>query len=304
MNISLAPGSVRSLSAAVNQSAADINRELLTLPDLAQEDPVSAVHLVRKRFKLYRAFVKLFRNCGPEEKLKTANRTLRDLGKQFSELRDAHVRSETLRLLLSDEELEHHKEATMALLQHNDKTIMELETELLDEQHLFTRLESGIRPDTTIDDYLQSLTPSASCIRAGITGTFTQCHALNVMRQSDSEPDPDRLHEWRKRTKDLQYQYELSVHFMPASLRPSAENINALTELLGHDQDLHNLKTWIPLQADIDIADNDAAALLSRLKHMRKHIGKKIDRLGNRIFSVTPEEFADQLNVYGHDTAG
>ena len=296
MNLSLATGSGRSLSAAVNQTAAAINHELISLADLAQEDTVSAVHLVRKRFKLYRAFVKLFKNCGPEEKLKSANRALRDLGKSFSELRDAHVRSETLRNLLSGQVPEQHTRAIMALLQHNQKTIIELETALLNEQQLFTRLKNRIQSETAIDEYLQSLTASATCIRAGILCTFSQCHALNGMRENDT--DPDRLHEWRKRIKDLQYQYELTVHCLPPELDPSDEQINALADLLGQDQDLHNLKTWIHGISPVDTGDTDAEALISHLNQLRQCLEPEIDRLGNAVFSISPEEFENQLNSY------
>lgn len=302
MNLSLATGSGRSLSDAVNQLAAAINRELISLADLAQEDTVSAVHLVRKRLKLYRAFVKLFKKCGPEEKLKPANISLRDFGKSFSELRDAHVRSDTLRLLLSEKKLKHQTEAIRSLLDRNQKTINELETALLDEQDLFARLEKQVYSETTIHDYLQSLTPSTACIRKGIINTFTQCDTLNKMRQSDT--DPDGLHEWRKRIKDLQYQYELMDHYLPPHIHPSAEQINSLADLLGHDQDLHNLKTWISGLSSVDPGDTDAEALLSYLKRKRKRLGKEMDSLGNTVFSVSPKKFENQLNTYHHDAAG
>ena len=299
MNLSPTPqnGSGQSLFDAVNQLAASINHELISLADLAKEDSVSAVHLVRKRFKLYRAFIKLFKKCGPEGKLKSANQALRDLGKSFSELRDAHVRSETLRLLLTVLEMKPHSESIRMLLVHNDKSIRELETVLLDEQDLFARLENRILSDTTIHDYIQSLTPTLTCMRKGFLSTFKQCQTLYGMRQSDT--DPDRLHEWRKRIKDLQYQYELTLHYLPPHLDPSNDQINALTDLLGHDQDLHNLKTWIHGLSSADRGDTNAdEALVSHLNQLRKRLEPEIDRLGDLVFSIKPEEFENQLNIY------
>ena len=58
------------------------------------------------------------------------------------------------------------------------------------------------------------------------------------MRAAREAPTDERLHEWRKRAKDLWHGYELLNRAQPQVMRARARDAHRLADLLGEDHDL------------------------------------------------------------------
>lgn len=290
-----------SVTKSVFTTSESIQQDIFDSADLSKTDKVESVHLVRKRLKLYRAFLKLFRNCSRPEKLEAANHFLRDQGRNFSELRDAHVRNAAFETMLSDRNIMVYSEFVKILAEYNRTITNELETSLIVDHDIFNKLKNALNSNPIIDDCLKSADLSAECIAGGLADTFEMC--CNTYYNVKLKPSAEQMHEWRKRVKDLQYQYELTVHLRPAEMEPLYEDILAMTELLGLDQDLNNLITWI-LQLPENLPKSDMQpAFHTSLVKKRKRLKAGINHLGKALFTIDPDQFRQRLKpIYSHET--
>ena len=59
------------------------------------------------------------------------------------------------------------------------------------------------------------------------------------------KPTVPRLHEWRKRTKDLRYALELLEPLWPDVMEAFAAEVDDLADLLGEDHDLALLEAFV-----------------------------------------------------------
>ncbi|MDX1592593.1 MAG: CHAD domain-containing protein, partial [Balneolaceae bacterium] len=243
MNHSSETGSAETPDESVTRYSGSIENELIAAAGQADRDPVVAVHSVRKLLKKYRALLKLVKGCSSGIDPERANHFLRDLGRNFSQLRDAHVRSETLSLLAATNLLPSCRDLISELLKENQRTIDQLEHKVIDEDQHFDTLKADLTSDNPVQSFIESLNTDSKCLIAGLSETYAKCHRLYL--ELHNQKNAELLHEWRKRIKDLQHQHEMVSALLPSDLFAASENIDPLTERLGRDQDLNNLRLWI-----------------------------------------------------------
>jgi CHAD domain-containing protein len=298
MTLSSESGSSQSLKPAILQISVSIIVDLRDAAGLAGTAPVEAVHSARKLLKKYRALLKLVKYCPADENIEKANIFLRNLGRNFSELRDAHVRADTLLALAHDEKFDSAESAISKLIEFNDQTVDRLEQNLINDERHFEFLTEKLLNENLAETFLHSLNPDRICVFTGFIKTYAKCHS--IYSELHDHTDAELLHEWRKRVKDLQYQFEIMSEWLPPDFSPSSDKIDTLTEFLGHDQDLNNLRLWIKEEAKQHISSNHQKALRKHIKRMHKHLRSKIDDAAEIVFSVSPKDFQEQL-LDSHD---
>lgn len=264
-------------------------QEIKELTVQAPDQIVESVHLIRKRLKFLRAFVKLTQFCTEEKKYKPIKYILRDSGRTISDCRDAHVRGLLLTELSQNPST---NRLVKELIDINDSITKEVEMSLLSGKSTFDEVNEKISHEQ-IAEYFELLGPDTDCLIEGLSRGYEKSyHAFHSELKSH---EADLLHEWRKRTKDLQYQLEALLDSIPDRLEPPYEEVTALCELLGRINDLFMFLEWLDsLKASIE-AKNQLNKLRDKLDIELQELENQADKMGHSLFVKTPDEFSNSL---------
>ncbi|HEX7289584.1 MAG TPA: CHAD domain-containing protein [Conexibacter sp.] len=259
------------------------------------EDPVTAVHEARKDLKKTRALLRLVRPALGRKAYRRENDALRDAGLALSGARDADVRVATARALaehaagrLSAEVFDALREALAGEVEGGpggDGAGFAPVIEQLRAAEL--RVETWPLDDADWETVLAGL------MRAYARGR-------DAFATARSAPDPELLHAWRKRAKDLWYHQRLLAPAWPELLGAQAEAAHALSELLGDDHDLAVLAERLhddapPLAPAVDAQRPELRALIA---HRSEQLRADAVALGHRAYAESPKAFARRLARY------
>ena len=194
-----------------------------------------AVHETRKALKRLRALVRLLREELGEQRFEREHAILRDAARRLAGARDAEVMVDTLDALL-----ERHPRKL-----GRRRPLIELRKRLVAERAAAAQRTLGDEP--TRAEVLRELSGLRERARA-VEPARTARHRARRARPAAALPagappqaacwragkggSAARMHEWRKRVKDLRYAAEI------LGLRPLARRADALGELLGEEHDL------------------------------------------------------------------
>lgn len=267
----------------------------------ADDDPVKAVHEARKHLKKTRALLRLVRPALGRDAYRSENDALRDAGLALSGTRDADVLVQTAGTLaehaagrLPADTFDQLRdalaaEAAAARGAADGEPVPELAKviELLRAAEL--RVEAWPLDEADWDTVL-----------AGVARAYSRgCDAFAVARAT---PEPELLHAWRKRAKDLWYHQRLLTPAWPDVLGAQADAAHTLTELLGDDHDLAVLAARLsdetrPLPPAVDA---DRAELLALVEHRSHELRTAAANLGHRIYAESTKAFTRRLARYVH----
>lgn len=244
-------------------------------------DPDEALHDARKDLKKSRSLLRLLRPALPGELYDQEMATLREIARALSAARDAEVLPATLTALRESCPNEVPEVAfvtlEMSLLKVGDgsaagQTLQERVGDLEEATH---RVEQWALHDLDWDDIVRRL---ATSYRRG----------QRAMEAARSEPSDERLHEWRKRVKDLLYQSQLLADAWPAVLEVYAAQAHELADLLGDDHDLAVLLSTIESDGEAPPAVEPIVRLARR---RRDYLQTQARRLGGLLYAEPPKAF-------------
>ena len=256
-----------------------------------EADPIEAVHEARKDLKKLRATLKLVRPLIGDKTYGRENARFRDAGRALSDVRDAQVRAQTIDALakrFSDDPPPGGWWTLRALLVDDASGNGALES--LREQ-VSDEIERG---DQAIEDWPLGAN-GFDLLGPGLKRAYSR--GRRRFRDARKDPSDERLHEWRKRSKDLWYHLRLVRRAWPEVMTTTADEAHELSDRLGDDHDL------VVLTADLE----DARPPLSheQLEHLRKLIGKRRKELqgeafayGERLFAEKPKRFVERIERY------
>jgi len=133
-------------------------------------------------------------------------------------------------------------------------------------------------------------------LESGVRRIYTRARAAS--RRADDDPSVERLHEWRKRSKDLRYVLELLEPIWPPVMKPFVDEAHELTDRLGDDHDLSQLERLVRLEPASCGASEDCAALLGLIEVRRSELQADARRLGARLYREKPRAFPARLGGY------
>ncbi len=243
------------------------------------------VHEMRKVVKKLRGLLRLVRPVFPGAAAENA--LLRNAGRGLSDLRDGAVQLSTVeklsggmdatrraRLLAPFQEAATHHDARA-----EDEMLpvfAETMSDLLDRSQGWTLKRDGW-----------------DALKPGIQATWAA--ARRAMKVARHDPQPDHLHEWRKRAKDHWYQARLLQPIWPAMMRPHVEAADALGEVLGQVNDLavlrHRLET-----ANLDPPIRSEAHDLATVRHA--DLLARATPLGRRLFAAKAPALTARWEVW------
>ena len=263
------------------------------LRDDFEADPVEAIHEARKSLKKARALLRLVRPGLPKRVYRRENAALRDAGRLVSGARDADVMVETVDKLAE-------RFVGRIPASHFDDLRARMRAESLASRAGAGdgRAEAVAMLDSVagrIDDW-----PVEQCdwrtVAAGMERAYRR--GRQAYAEADAEPTVERLHDWRKRVKDLWYHQRLTCPAWPGVLDAQAEEAHRLSEILGDDHDLAVLADIVSGDGDGPTALVDPDPLLELIAERRAELLAEARRLGARIYAERPKAFARRIRRY------
>jgi len=256
--------------------------------NVSEEGRNKAAHDARTHIKKVRALIRLLRPALGDAFYKRENRALRRAAARMSSIRDAHVRLETIRKLIS-------RSAThrAAFARIHAEMLARLQPRLEKCQHskwckqVAADIEGAIR---RIDDWpLKRL--KARSLRTGLKRACK--NARRSLANARDEASDANLHELRKGIKDLWYGLQLLRANEPKPIKALTRKMRDLGEQLGNDHDLAMLLAAgrdkpLPKQADWEMLEKVLAA------HRRRSHRATL-RLATKVLHRKPGPFADSV---------
>ena len=251
------------------------------------------VHEVRKRLKKLRAAMRLAIGAVGENWHEEEDRCVRKIGRLVSDLRDAQVRLQTF-VELRDSAA---KNAKQQLFPRTEEL-------LLLERESFS---------AAFADWQKEAIPQLQNVKARLMAwpldglNWKQiCNAVcrtyrrgqRGLARAIDDPEPENLHAWRKRVKDVWYQLRILQPLNRMVLQEMAHNAEVLSELLGHEHDLDFLFVRLKKETGDE-------ALAHELAQLEKLIGKRCKRLrrdsmelGRRFYAEPAKAFAKRISIF------
>lgn len=253
------------------------------------EDPSGCIHGARKDLKKLRAVLRLLRRELGDDLFRAENERYREAGRLLSPSRDAEVKLETLDGLrahpvgrldaaASDEWLD-------ALRRERDGAI-EAVREGSARDEALALIERGrdriatwpLRPD------------SWKLVGPGIGRAYRR--GRKAMRKAAEEPSDERLHEWRKRAKDLWYHLRILRDARPERLAPMLDRADELADLLGHHHDLALLRADL-LRRELPTVRRPQ--LVEAIGTRQEELAARAFELGGRLYELKPKAFRRKM---------
>lgn len=246
----------------------------------ASSDVEEAVHDARKRCKKLRALLRLVRP-GFAKTYAEENRFFRDLARGLSDLRDAQVLNQTVTGLTGDA-----KRAARELMDPIATWSRHRRAEALESCDLSDRIDRTCEAlqaaRRRIAEWKLS-EPAVAHMSGGLAKTYKR--ARNRHRDAVAKPEPERLHEWRKRVKYHWYHCRLLKEAWPEGLKPRTDALDRLADLLGDDHDL------VVLAAELGDAEEEFPE--ASLRFARELIMRRSRDLRDKAFSDAPKLFVE-----------
>jgi CHAD domain-containing protein len=252
------------------------------------EDRASTVHEARKSVKKTRAVLRLARSSLDKPTYRSELDALRDAGRLLSGVRDSDVLVQTVDKLA---------ERFAGQLPAVAFTTLRREV---------ARASAGARdgdPSAEAADALDAITARVrqwplddarwSSIRSDATRLYARGRSEAKASRGTSDPEP--LHEWRKRVKDLWYLERLFRDAWPGVLKAEADEAGRLGDLLGDDHDLAVLAEFLENHPATTGARADLADVGRLIEQRRAELQAEARSVGRRLYAPAPKAFDARL---------
>lgn len=260
------------------------------LREQAKDDPAGAIHSARKDIKKIRSVLRLARGELGKSTYRSENHRFRDAGRGLSGRRDAEVKVATLTALE-----ERFGAALPSASAWSWKRVLERERQeaagaTTDSEAIeaaAVALEAG---GEAVGEW--SLEGSWKLFGPGLEEAYGR--GRRTMARVAADPDPELVHEWRKRTKDLWYDLRLVRRAWPQLLEPTVDGAHDLADLLGNHHDLTVLAA--------DLASRPRVGSKKRMaelieQYQAELLEQALD-LGARLYAEKPKAFGRRIHAY------
>jgi CHAD domain-containing protein len=252
-----------------------------------------AVHETRKSLKRLRALVRAARAPLGDTRYRRENADFRETGRLLSGARDSKVLIDTLDTLNERAADEISPENTAEL-----RSIMEADHEralgaLKDDKAVVNSSLAKLKAARRRTARWTFEADGFDVLMPGIERIYRR--GRNRMRAAVDEPNPENLHEWRKRVKDLWHAAQIARSASPKQLKKFGKRAHRLSDLLGDDHDLVVLRDYIESHPQCFRDTETMLALVALIDRRRKALQQQALELGKSVFKQTPKRFARDL---------
>jgi CHAD domain-containing protein len=240
------------------------------------------IHEARKGCKWLRASLRLLRSALDRDAVKAELRRIRNVAHMLSGVRDATIRLISFRSL-------------------GVEGFDELERRLEDEASGERSLQLNAAGQRKALLAINSLEKDWSKLRLknggwrhigrGVERSYRR--ARQGFRGLDDDAADEKIHEWRKRAKDLLYHVRLLQPIKPKKMGKLEKLLDDLSDWLGYDHDLIILAAF--LNEDRDLSDADRSQILTQVKKHRKEHLTAACHIAELVFQEKPADFTRKL---------
>ncbi|HEX4483508.1 MAG TPA: CHAD domain-containing protein [Solirubrobacteraceae bacterium] len=285
--------------------------------------PQQRVHETRKALKRLRALLRLLRAQLGETAYERDSAVLRDAGKRLARARDAQVLLSTLDELIAHNprrlgkrggvrrlraRLQSESDGAAALMLSDGATRLDTLAQL-----------SALR--SRVEDWELTDVAGFAAVEPALAALYRQGRRrLRRAERAKRDLNGRKLHEWRKRVKDLRYAAEIlrreddgehtrkrgggksarrkakQARRQAAFIGVVAERADELGELLGEEHDLAVLAARVRVEAKrggaAALGARSRKALLKAISKRRARLRKRALRDGSRLYRRRPKKFA------------
>jgi CHAD domain-containing protein len=267
-----------------------LERAAARLRDEHDDDPVGAVHGARKDLKKTRALVRLARPALSDKAYRRENRALRDIGREMSAGRDAAVMVQTVDALAERFAGQLPKRQFTALSRR-----LAAQAAAAREDASTAGLADALATAAGRAAELPVEAADRATLRRGATRAYRR--GRKAFAAAERDPSPERLHEWRKRVKDLWYHQRLLRDTWKGPMKAFADECDRLGTVLGDDHDLVAL-TAVITRPGLVPPSVDLERLLELIAARREELQAEARELGRRVYAEKPKAFARRLGAY------
>jgi CHAD domain-containing protein len=255
-----------------------------------------AVHEARKSFKKIRALLRLVRPEIGERSYREENTEFRDAARPLTEVRDARILIDTL-----DNLIKHFGEHIDGRSFADVKKVLEanlhaVRKRVLFEQNAPAKVISAVRQARKRTKDWTDVRDKWSAVGKGLTDTYRR--SARAFREANTDPTPEKMHEWRKQTKYLYYQLQVLRPLWPERMEELANETDRMGELLGDDHDLVVLRHTVAGGPEPFGDEGDVEVLLALIDRRRTELEQEAMALGQRFFQDRPRDLGRLLKGY------
>jgi CHAD domain-containing protein len=242
----------------------------------------AGIHEARKGCKWLRASLRLLRNALDRDAARAELRRIRKIARMLGGVRDAAIRLISFRSLGVEgfDELEHRLES-----EANAERSLQLNAAGQRKALLaIDVLEKGWRR-------LRVKNGGWRHLGRGVERSYRS--ARKGFSKMDQNVEDEKIHEWRKRAKDLLYHVRLLQPIKPRKMGKLEKHLDDLSDWLGYDHDLAVLAAF--LKGDRHLSNADRSELLTQVKKHREEHLTAARHIAELVFDEKPTEFTRQL---------
>ena len=250
-----------------------------------------AVHETRKHLKKLRAALDLVAREVGKQRFAREDRCVRQIAKLVSDLRDAHVRLQTLIELRGDDaERFAHLENLLSIERESFSAAFDGW-----QRQAIPKLEA--LSDRLAQWPLDDLTWNNAC--AAVTKSYRR--GRNALDRALKKPSAKCMHAWRKEVKQLWYQLRLLQPLNRMIFEKIAADARALGELLGLDHDYaFLLERFDEKQPEPDL-QKERIDLEKLIRKKGRRLQRDATELGRRFYAEPPKAFAKRISIFIKD---
>jgi len=261
----------------------------------AEPDVDLRVHSVRKRIKKLRGLLRLVRPSLGEEVFKRENVRLRDAGRRLASARRARAIVGAFDALIEHDATVLAEPALQAfrdrLVSSRDHAIETLHGESHAEE-----VRAALEEILGGVDEWPVRGEGWKVVRGGFRRNYRT--ARRWMSACVARPKTEHFHEWRKYAKHHFYHVRLLHRVWEAPLGALAESLEHLTELLGSEHDLDDLRMALLTDPPPEELFQAASALLKAVELRRAELRADAFALGARVFAESPRSATLRFGRY------
>jgi CHAD domain-containing protein len=251
------------------------------------------VHEVRKHLKKLRAAMLLAIPEVGKNRHTREDRCVRKIGRLVSDLRDAQVRLQTL-IQLRDDTAKRSEDSPFPRIEE----LLSLERESFSAAFAGWQKQAILQLERVETRLLKW--PLEGSTWKQICGAVCKIYKRGQRRLATtiSDPDPEKLHAWRKRVKDLWYQLRILQPLNRAVLTEIAHDADVLGELLGREHDLAFLWTRLEKESGDETLRDELAQLEKLIHKQSKRLRTNALELGRRFYAEPAKAFAKRISIF------
>jgi len=250
-------------------------------------DLTEDIHQVRVQGKRLRALLRLLKPVTDVEAVKRENTRLREVGRSLAGFRDSFVAGETLKRVFEDTAPRRMKDAArlLGVKPHAAKSKEDLALALKNAAKSLRRTADEFRK-------LPFSTRGWAAIAPGLENSYRRARAdYKRCTKHGAGHLGDCFHDWRKRVKDLGYQFEILANVSADEVHRLRKDFRRLGALLGDDHDYLVFATHVR-EREEHYAD------LANFRPVRKRLKRRLKTLRAREFALARKLFAEKPRIW------